>query len=82
MSETWTQWLRTKFDTILLLCLFAFLLHAAAAEYHEVLGALLLALTGTRTQRNSDPPPGTVAQLTTTLQQAAPTAPEGAGANL
>jgi hypothetical protein len=45
-------WAREKFDTILLLILFAFLIHGNAPEYHEVLGALLLALTG---PRNSNP---------------------------
>lgn len=45
-------WAREKFDTILLLLLFAFLIHGNAPEYHEVLGALLLALTGSR---NSNP---------------------------
>lgn len=78
MTETWTQWLRAKFDTVLLLALFGFLIHSGASEYHEVLGALLLALTGARNAlRSADPPPGTVSQITDTrtVQRTEPTPP-------
>lgn len=55
--ETWAQWARSKFDTVLLLLLFAFMVHFADMDMHkEILGALLLALTGSRNKPDAVPP--------------------------
>jgi hypothetical protein len=53
-GETWASWFRSKSDTFLLLCVFVWLQHTGLNDlYHEVLGALLLALTG---QNRGTPP--------------------------
>jgi hypothetical protein len=56
MNETWAQWARSKFDTVVLLLILVWLMYAKAAEYHEVLGAILLALTGARALRPAETP--------------------------
>ena len=55
--ETLGPWARSKFDTLLLLALFGYLLYRGAQESHEAFGALLLALTGgTRIQNAPNAP--------------------------
>lgn len=56
MNNAWAQFVRGKFDTILLLCVFGYLLYRADPSQHEVLGALLLALTGSSRSQPSPPP--------------------------
>lgn len=51
------EWARSKFDTLVLIAVFVLLFHIGSArdEAHEVLGALLLILTGTRSTPNKTP---------------------------
>ena len=48
-------WARSKFDTILLALLVLYLWHAASPEAHEAFGALLLAMTGSRSTPKENP---------------------------